>query len=185
MNYKSQLVPLFSFSVTHSHICIIGKTGKKSRINHKIMMSYRYKEHLFFLKEVTQLPQHSSPRFTLGVLCNFILYTLFFFFNPSYRAHLQPSFAGAARPFTAEFCVIPFHRAHHGNLVRPGKNAPQRNNKAVFFPLQKRAQSIWSFSLFQQLVTGMAKHKPRSVWQKPALFIDWRRQEWLNGKRLY
>lgn len=140
-------------------------------------MSYRYKEVLFLLKEVTQLPQHSSPRFTLGALCNFILYSLFFLFNPSYRAHLLPSFPSAARPFTAEFCLIPFHRAHHGNLLRPGKNAPQRNNKAVFFPLQEGAQSIWTFSLFQQLDTGLAKHKPYSVRQKPALFIDWRRQE--------
>lgn len=56
------------------------------------MMSYRYKEHLFFLKEVTQLPQHSSPRFTLGALCNFILYTLFFF---------QPIIS---RSFAAVFC---------------------------------------------------------------------------------
>lgn len=111
----------------------------------------------------TQSAQYFHPLFTL----------FFFFLNPSYRAHLQPSFPCAARPFTAEFCVIPFHRAHHGNLVRPGKNAPQHNNKAVFFPLQKGPKASGAF-LFSS--------SPSLAWQSTSLGLCGRNRRFLQTR---
>lgn len=48
----------------------------------------------------------------------------------------------------------PFHRAHHGNLVRPGKNAPQRTQGHILY---KRAKASGSFFSSKLPLAGMAK----------------------------
>lgn len=73
------------------------------------------------------------------------------FFNPSYRAHFQPLFL-CSLPVATEFCDS-FHRAHHGNPVRPGKNAPRRAQGHVLY---KRPKASGPFP-FEKLVSGMAK----------------------------
>lgn len=85
-------------------------------------------------KRVTQLPGHSSLRFKLRLrpaIPSFIFHPprtasifFFFFFKASSRAHFQPLFLYGLS-LSAESLCDPFHRSHHGNLVRPGKNAPR------------------------------------------------------------
>lgn len=126
--------------------------------------------HLFLVK--------GSPNFLVTHLCGSYSVCLavsssffsppIFFLNPSYRAHFQPLFP--VRPVIHHWVLCdPFHRAHHGNLVRPGKNAPPRTQGHILY---KRATASGSF-FFRRLLAGMAKHKPGSVWRKPLLFIDW------------
>lgn len=134
---------------------------------------------------------HSSLRFKLRLrpAISFIIYfpplfsCYFFFPNASSRAHFQPLFLYGLS-LTTEFLCDPFHRAHHGNLVRPGKNAPRRTQGHILCKKRKKkwgeSVSIWIPFFPQQLLTGMAEHKTGSVWLKPLLFIDWRTRmtEW-------
>lgn len=136
---------------------------------------------LFFLfkKRVTQLPQHSALRFLPSMSRNISPFS--FYFLKSIISCSFPATFPVWPVIHHRVLCDPFHRAHHGNLVRPGKNAPQRTQGHILY---KKGQSIWI--LFpppsQQLLAGMAKHKTGSVWQKPLLFIDWqtRMTEWLT-----
>lgn len=132
---------------------------------------------------------HPTSSILISAVHTQFLPPLFFFFlgNPSYRANFQPLFLYGLS-FTTKFLCDPFHRAHHGNLVRPGKNAPQRTQGHILY--KKGGQSIWiflsfffffSFSfffpLFQQLLRWHGekkkkkKHKTGSVWQENHCFL--------------
>lgn len=69
-------------------------------------MSCRYKGYLLFLKEVTQLPQHSSPRFTLRALSIFILYSLFFFSFWTHHIALICSLLFPVRPVPSQLSSV-------------------------------------------------------------------------------
>lgn len=110
-------------------------------------------------KRVTQLPGHSSLRFKLRLrpaISSFIfhpprtasIFILFFiFFNASSRAHFQPLFLYGLS-LSAESLCDPFHRSHHGNLVRPGKNAPRRTQGHILCNKTGGERASGSFFLF-------------------------------------
>ena len=95
----------------------------------------------------------------------FFFFFFFFFWNPSYRAYFQPLFLYGLS-FTTKFLCDPFHRAHHGNLVRPGKNAPQRTQGHILYKKRGAKHLDLSFflflffpPLFQQLLCWHGKRK--------------------------
>ena len=129
-----------------------------------------------------------SPNFLDTHLCgsysiSSTSYSFFFFWNPSYRAYFQPLFLYGLS-FTTKFLCDPFHRAHHGNLVRPGKNAPQRTQGHILYKKRggKASGSFFlSFSFFPPsfpaapLLAWQKKKKAQDrvcVARKPLLFID-------------
>ena len=132
-------------------------------------------------KSLAQLPRHSSLRFILNFF--HFLFFFFFFWNPSYRAYFQPLFLYGLS-FTTKFLCDPFHRAHHGNLVRPGKNAPQRTQGHILYK-KRGGKASGSFFLSFSFSPPSFPAAPLLAWQKkkkaqdrvcvarkPLLFID-------------
>ena len=129
------------------------------------------------------LDTHLCGSYSISSTSYSFFFFFFFFLNTKNRAYFQPLFLYGLS-FTTKFLCDPFHRAHHGNLVRPGKNAPQRTQGHILYK-KKGGQSIWIFLSFffffsplfsSSSSAGMAKEKKAQdrvcVARKPLLFID-------------
>lgn len=141
---------LFSLTLVWVLMCsLCTRNSSKWRINQEnCVSSVLQRRHLFLVKEVTLLPRHSSLR---SILCVPRNSSSLYFTSLSYRVHFQPLFLYGPVILRYVLCD-PFHWAHHGNLVRPGKNAPQRTQGHI---LHKRAKASGSV-FFQQLLADRA-----------------------------
>lgn len=175
---KSELVHFSTWWMDHFSSLIPGGTKKmtrKWRINQMAGDVTLTQRGSFGVKEVAQLPRHSSARFTLRfVISSFYSLTCFYFFyflSPSSPA--SPPACAARR--SSVWCLS------SGAPWKPSASRQKcasalAQGRAVFTTPPKKwgPEHLDFFFFFQQLVAdGGTTHKTGSVWQKPLLFIDW------------